>query len=218
VIGDPDAGVATSSQRTVLPLVCTAAWAAAAAGARLLGIWTAIGAAAIALGAAVLVLDGAAVRKIFVPRPWLVLLGAGVGATMAAATYLLYPLFSGVAPFVARDTAILYSAFRAPSPVAVLVAFLPVIVGEELVWRGVEQAALARRFGAYGGAVVAAVAYALAHAPFGSPVLVLAALACGLCWGALRAATGSLVPPLVAHILWDAVILLWLPLVAASPG
>ena len=218
MIGDPGASVAGSSRRIVLPLVCTAAWAAAAAGARLLGIWTAIGAAAIALGVAVLVLDGAAVRKILVPRPSFVLLGAGVGAAMAAATYLLYPLFSDVAPFVARDTAILYSAFRAPSQAAVLLAFLPVIFGEELVWRGVVQAALARRSGPWGGAVLAAAAYALAHAPLGSPVLVLAALACGLCWGALRAATGSLVPPLVAHILWDAVILLWLPLVAASPG
>ncbi len=216
MIGDPGASVATPSHRIVLPLVCTAAWAAAAAGARLLGIWTAIGAAAIALGAAVLVLDGAAARKILVPRPWLLILGAWVGATMAAATYLLYPLLSGVAPFVARDTAILYSAFRAPSPAAVLLAFLPVIFGEELVWRGVVQAALARRFGPYGGAVLAAVVYALAHAPLGSPVLVLAALGCGLCWGALRAVSGSLVPPLVAHILWDAVILLWLPLVAAS--
>jgi membrane protease YdiL (CAAX protease family) len=215
VICDSRAGVATPSHKIVLPLVCTAAWAAAAAGARLLGIWTAIGATAIALGIAVLVLDGAAAWKILGPRPWLVLLGAGVGATMAAATYLLYPLFSGVAPFVARDTALLYSAFHAPSPAAVLLAFLPVIFAEELVWRGVVQDALARRFGPYGGAALAAVAYALAHAPLGSPVLALAALACGLCWGALRAATGSLVPALVAHILWDAVILLWLPLVSA---
>jgi membrane protease YdiL (CAAX protease family) len=59
---------------------------------------------------------------------------------MAAATYLLYLLYSGVAPFVARDTALLYSAFRAPSPAAVVLAFLPVIFGEELVWRGVVQA------------------------------------------------------------------------------
>lgn len=215
MIRDPAASVATASHRILLPLACAAAWAAAAAGARLWGIWTAIGAAAIALGIAALVFDGAALAKSLGLRPRLVLLGAGVGGAMAAATWAVYPLFSGVAPFVARDTALLYSAFRAPSPVAVALAFLPVIFGEELVWRGVVQAALARRFGLYGGAVLAALAYALAHAPLGSPVLVLAALACGLCWSALRAATGSLVPALVAHIVWDAVILLWLPLMPA---
>lgn len=215
MIGESGASVATPSHEIVLPLVCATAWAAAAAGARLLGIWTAIGATAIALGIAVVVLEGAAARKILRPRPWLVLAGAGVGAAMVAATRLLYPIFSGVAPFVARDTALLYSAFHAPPPAAVVLAFLPVIFGEELVWRGVVQAALARRLGPYGGAVLAAVAYALALAPFGSPVLALAALACGLCWGALRAASGSLVPALVAHILWDAVILLWLPPVPA---
>lgn len=210
-----DVGVAAPSRKIVLPLVCAAAWAVAAAGARLLGIWTAVGATAIALGIAVLVLDGAAAREILRPRPRLVLLGACVGATMAAATYLLYPLFSAVAPFIARDTALLYSAFRAPSLPAVVLAFLPVILGEELVWRGVLQTSFARRFGQYGGAILAASAYALAHAPLGSPVLVLAALACGLCWSALRGATGSLVPTLVAHIVWDAVILLWLPLIPA---
>ena len=215
MIRDSAAGVALPSQRIVLPLVCSVAWAAAAAAARSLGIWTAIGAAAITLGIAVVVFEGAAARKILRPRARLLLLGVGVGGTMAAATYLLYPPFSGVAPFVARDTALLYSAFRAPSPAAVLLAFLPVIVGEELVWRGVVQSALARRFGPYAGAALSAGAYALAHAPLGSPVLVLAALTCGLCWSALRGATGSLVPALAAHVVWDAVILLWLPVVPA---
>jgi len=215
VIGDSGANVASPSQRILFPLLCIAAWAAAAAGARLLGIWTAIGATAIGLGTAVLVLDGAVARKTLGPRPRLVLVGAVAGAAMAAATYFLYPPLSRILPFVARDTAVLYSAFHAPSSTAVLLAFLPVIFGEELVWRGVVQAALARRFGPYAGAMLAAVAYALAHAPLGSPVLVLAALGCGLCWGVLRAATGSLVPVLVAHILWDAVILIWLPLVSA---
>ena len=53
---------------------------------------------------------------------------------------------------------------------------------------------------------------AVVQAPLGSPSLVLAALSCGLVWGALRAATASLVPTLVAHLLWDFVVLLWLPL------
>ena len=89
---------------------------------------------------------------------------------------------------------------------------MPVILGEELVWRGVVQAALVRRLGPWRGVTLAAVAYALAHAPLGSPVLVVVAFLCGLAWGALRATTSSLVPTLVAHLVWDLLVLLWLPL------
>jgi membrane protease YdiL (CAAX protease family) len=159
-------------------------------------------------------LDGEAARKLLRPRPLLLLVGAGAGASMAAATWLLYPLLTRVAPFVARDTGLLYAAFRAPSLAIVALALAPIVLGEELVWRGAVQAALVRRLGPVAGVAVAAGAYALAHAPLVSPVLVLVALACGLCWGALRAATGSLVPALIAHLVWDALVLLWLPLVS----
>ncbi len=131
---------------------------------------------------------------------------------MAAVTDLLYPVLARRVPFLATDTALLYSAFRAPSLAVASVALAPVVVGEELVWRGVVQAALIRRFGGAGGVVLAAVAYALAHAPLGSPVLVAVALLCGIAWGALRAASKSLVPPAVAHLVWDVLVLLWLPL------
>ena len=59
---------------------------------------------------------------------------------------------------------------------------------------------------------LAAVAYALAHAALGSPLLVVVALLCGIAWGALRTASKSLIPPLVAHLVWDVLVLLWLPL------
>jgi membrane protease YdiL (CAAX protease family) len=60
--------------------------------------------------------------------------------------------------------------------------------------------------------VFSAVAYALAHAPIGSPLLVALALVCGLFWSALRAWTGSLVAPLVSHLLWDLLVFSLRPL------
>ncbi len=113
---------------------------------------------------------------------------------MVVATYLLYPALARVVPRIATDTAQLYAAFRAPSLVVASVALVPVIVGEELVWRGVVQASLVERLGAWRGVALAAVVYALVHAPLGSPVLVVVAFFCGLAWGALRAKTASLVP------------------------
>ncbi len=59
---------------------------------------------------------------------------------------------------------------------------------------------------------MAAVVYALVHAPLGSSALAAVAFACGLAWGTLRDNTSSLVPSLVAHLLWDALVLFWLPL------
>lgn len=195
-----------------LALACMVGWLAAAASTGPLGIWPAIGGAAIALGGAVFVLEHASARRSLRPSPRLVALGAGAGCLMAGATYLLYPLLARLSPSTATDTARLYASFRALPPVMASLALLPVITGEELVWRGVVQTALVRRFGAWRGVPLAALAYALAHAPLGSPVLVTVALLCGIAWGTLRAASASLVPPLLAHVVWDIVVFLWLPL------
>ncbi len=91
-------------------------------------------------------------------------------------------------------------------------ALVPIIVGEELVWRGVVQATQVQRRGVWRGVALAAVVYAQVHVPLASPVLVAAGFVCGLAWGTLRAMTASLVPALVAHLLWNMVVLVWLPL------
>lgn len=203
---------AERSRSASLALASVVVWLAAAALAEPLGILPAIGGAAVALGAAILLFDGPAATALLRPSPRLLLLGAGAGGLMAAATCLLYPMLARLVPFIAADAARLYGALRTPSPLLAAVAIVPVIVGEELVWRGVVQASLMRRLGAWRGVTMAAVAYALVHAPLGSPVLPAVAFTCGLAWGALRATTGSLVPSLVAHLLWDGLVLFWLPL------
>jgi membrane protease YdiL (CAAX protease family) len=187
-------------------------WLAAAASTGLLGIWLAIGGAAVGLGGAVFVLDHAAARRSLQPSPRLAVVGMGAGCVMAAATYLLYPALARLSPFIATDAARLYGSFRALPPVIALLALLPVIIGEELVWRGVVQTELVRRLGPWRGVTLATLAYALAHAPLGSPLLVAVALLCGIAWGTLRAVSGSLVPSLLAHMVWDVLVFLWLPL------
>jgi hypothetical protein len=210
--GDVTSVLASRPRSTSLAFVSILVWLAAAASTGPLGIWRAIGGAAVALGVAVLLFDRPASTALLQPSPRLMLLGATAGGMMAAATYLLYPLLARVLPYIATDAARLYAAFRAPSLVVASVTLVPIIVGEELVWRGVVQGALGQRLGAWRGVALAAVVYALVHAPLGSLVLVGVAFFCGLAWGALRATTASLVPPLVAHLLWDVLVLLWLPL------
>jgi membrane protease YdiL (CAAX protease family) len=210
--GDLDESTPAKAATASLAFACIAVWLVASASTGALGIWLAIGGASVALGVAVLVFDGAAARSLLQPSPRLVLIGAAAGCGMAAATYVLYPVSARLLPFIATDTAGLYTSFRAPPPVIASLALLPVILGEELVWRGVVQTALVRRLGPWRGVTLAALAYALAHAPLRSPVLVVVALLCGMTWGALRVASASLVPSLLAHLVWDIVVLLWLPL------
>lgn len=210
--GDAKDILSLKSRSTALAIASVVVWLAAAASTSTLGIWSAIGGAAISLGLAILLFDPRAAMALLKPSPKLVLLGAVAGSTMAVATYLLYPVFARLVPFIATDTAQLYAAFRAPSLVVASVALVPIIAGEELVWRGVVQASLMHRLGDWGGVALAAVVYALVHVPLCSPVLVAASLFCGLAWGGLRATTASLVPTLVAHMLWNLLVLLLLPL------
>jgi membrane protease YdiL (CAAX protease family) len=212
VTGDGTRPPTEGPRSASLALASVVVWLAAAALANPLGILPAIGGAAVALGVAVLLLDRPATTALLRPSPTLLLLGAGAGGLMAAATCLLYPALARLVPFVAADAARLYGALRAPSPLLASVAIVPVVVGEELVWRGVVQASLIRRLGAWRGVTMAAVMYALVLAPLGSSVLAAVAFTCGLAWGTLRATTASLVPGLVAHLLWDVLVLLWLPL------
>ena len=210
--GDAPGRAAANANSWSLAIICVGVWVATAACARVLGIWLAVGAAAVALGVAVWIRDPEQARRLLRASTGLIVLGAAAGGVMAAVTTLLYPVIARAVPFIAAETAHLYAAFRAPSLAVASVALAPVVLGEELVWRGVVQTALTRRFGPSGGVVFAAVAYALALAPVGSPVLVAVALLCGIAWGALRAISKSLVPALVAHLVWDALVLLWLPL------
>jgi len=210
--GDAMGSLSIKSRSTSLALASIVAWLAAAALTRPLGIWPAIGGTAVALGVAILLLDRPRPTALLRPSPSLAFLGVAAGGLMAAGTYALYPVCARLVPSIASDTAKLYSAFRSPSPVVTSIALVPVVLGEELVWRGVVQASLVRHLGAWRGVILAAVVYALVHAPLGSPVLVAVAFFCGLAWGALRATTASLVPTLVAHLLWDVLVLLWMPL------
>ncbi|HXH37136.1 MAG TPA: CPBP family intramembrane glutamic endopeptidase [Thermoanaerobaculia bacterium] len=120
-------------------------------------------------------------------------------AAMTLATYLIFPLLVRWIPQLGTETQIIYTRFLSHRALAVLIAgVVPVVIAEEVLWRGVFQGSLARA-----GVLAASVTYAAAHAPAGSLLLVALALVCGLYWSALRAISGSLIPSLCAHLVWD---------------
>jgi membrane protease YdiL (CAAX protease family) len=178
-----------------------------------LGIWAGIGAAAIGLGIAALWFAGSALRPLLRPTAWHLLWGVAAGLLMLAVTYSVFPWLSAAFPAVRPQTEALYALLRVGQPLWVTRILLPVIIfSEELVWRGVVFAALRRRAAVVPAVLLSALLYALGHAPVGSLLLAVVALACGLFWSGLRAGSGSLLPALISHLMWDLCVFVVRPL------
>ncbi|MCS7170658.1 MAG: CPBP family intramembrane metalloprotease, partial [Candidatus Kapabacteria bacterium] len=100
------------------------------------------------------------------------------------------------------------------APAWLIALLLAVWIGpaEEVFWRGILQRYLQMRLQPIWGLLVATVLYALVHIWSGNPPLLLAAFAAGMAWGALFLWTGSLIPGIVSHALWDVLMFVVLPL------
>ena len=196
-----------------LAWVCAGGWTLSSVLSRTLGMWSAVGGAALVLGLLILAVD----RKRLAPQlrvtPGGLAIGTVAGLLMAAATYLLYPLAGRLVPQVVPEAAVLYTTFGGAGGVGTAVALSLVILGEDLVWRAVVQDYLCQRWGPRLGLVLAVLAYGAAVAATGLWLLVLIALACGAYWSLLKAWTRSLVPVLAAHLVWDVLVILVHPLV-----
>lgn len=94
--------------------------------------------------------------------------------------------------------------------IALTVLILLVAAAEEIVWRGMVLSELQARFGKRAGTPLAALAYGLSLAPTlwmlrdplagPNPLLVTAAMGCGLVWSFLTAQVGRLIPAIVSHM------------------
>ncbi|MDG2305058.1 MAG: type II CAAX endopeptidase family protein [Candidatus Binatia bacterium] len=207
---------ATSSGKGAIALGMAALWAVGAWLSHPLGIWPAVGGTALLLGITAVFLQGPEIRAALGLDPRALSIGFAAGAFMAAATYLLFPPVTRAAPELLAGVVRLYVDFGHLGPAALFVALPIVVACEEIVWRGVIYGALVDRV-PWPLAVIAGTAlYAIAHAPIGSTALVLACLGAGICWNTLRYETGSLTAVFVAHMVWDAALLVFWPLVGTS--
>ena len=113
-------------------------------------------------------------------------------------------LFPALLPDPAGNIASVYANLGGLSPALVaFLLFFPIGFGEEIFWRGFVQRRFRERWSAGSAFVLTTLLYTGIHVPTGNPVLILAALTCGLFWGGFYWARGSLVPVLVSHVLWD---------------
>lgn len=149
---------------------------------------------------------------------------AAIGILSAAVLYGLFWLgnlamiliaeqMPGLLPHRSENLASIY-ANRGSLPPALIgmLLFFPIGFGEEIFWRGFVQRHFSARFGSRTGFILATLFYTLVHVATGNPVLILAALTCGLFWGALYWSSKSIVPVIISHILWDPFIFVLCPI------
>ena len=153
------------------------------------------------------------------PRPRDVATGIGIAAALYAVFQVGDRAARIVMPNGAEDIGDIY-LLRSLRPKAEIAGRLAAVIGpaEELYWRGLVQAELARRLGPVKGAAAAAAIYGGAHVVTGNPTLVGAASVAGGTWSAL-AALGVPMPALVvSHIVWDIWIFLVQPTQTVNDG
>lgn len=198
---------ASTRARLAVPFV----WLLAMALARHLDPWIPIAVAALGLAVTLLAFDRALLRELFRPSLRVIALGIAGAAVMLASTYLLFPALARAVPEIADRTREIYAGFLFGRPTASVVLFvIPIICAEEIIWRGGFQEWVGTHLTGTRVLVVvfSAVVYALAHASLGSGLLVAVALICGLFWSGLRSYSRSLIPSLIAHMVWDLALIL----------
>ena len=161
------------------------------------------------------------------PRPGSIILAATAGIPMAVLltglnTLAVYGMSRAgfTLPNVVPSQWIAATDSRAFLAMLVMAVVLPGIV-EELMFRGLIQGAMEHEGARISAILLPALAFALFHA---DPLFLLAPLGAGLLLGYLRQSTGSLFPPIAAHISLNLTLVAIRPLLPqwgdamASPG
>lgn len=146
-------------------------------------------------------------------RPRDIPIGLGAAALLYGIFHVGDRLARLVMPAGSEEIERIY-ALRAQRPAAEIAVRLAAVIApaEELFWRGFLQRSLARRFGRWRGAAVAAAAYGGVHLVSRNLTLAAAASTAGAVWCGLYAAGASVAALVISHTTWD----IWIFLVAPT--
>jgi membrane protease YdiL (CAAX protease family) len=156
------------------------------------------------------------------PSPSLIGIGVLSGSLMVALTHAGYRLAAALLPGVPPATRTLFGLLDAVGLSTLTRSVLVVVIAscEEILFRApllVTGPATTKRAGPIAAhelrrVCAYAALYAITTVPLGSPLLVLCALVCGIIWGILALLTGTLMVPILTHVIWDLGVLLVWPL------
>jgi membrane protease YdiL (CAAX protease family) len=141
----------------------------------------------------------------------LVLLGVVSGVLLY---FLFYFGFQATKsnPIFSEGVGRVYELRTVPTYLIALALVFPIGPGEEIYWRGLIQRRFSERLGPSTGLLAASCAYALVHLPTLDLPLIMTAFIGGLVWGYIYKRTGSLLPVIVSHVLFDLLIFVIAPL------
>ena len=174
-------------------------------------IYWIMGPYAAAVSAVLLTLRSDALLRRLRPTLKNVTVGIAVGVAMTLATYPAFALAEELFPQLLGHVSELYRQSHNESLVAALTWVVVILTAEELLWRGAWIEALSARFGRVGAGISSVVIYALTQLCSGSFIVGLLALVCGAVWTAQRLYTGSVLAPLISHLIWTPTVILLVP-------
>ena len=192
--------------------VAAAAWAwlflpAARQGAR---FWLRTVVASVAIAAYALVAQRGRLDDLFGgPVAFEAAVGVGAAGVLYGVFWAGDRFLRAFLPSVADEIGDLYGAGAGASTAVVAGSLIVAGTAEELFWRGFVQH--------HAGIALALAGYALVHVVARQWALVLAAAVAGAFWGGLFAWRGTLVAPIVSHVLWDLAVVVWWPLRSRPP-
>ena len=137
-------------------------------------------------------------------------LGFGLGLAAGLLMYGTARLLMRIGP-VGEQVALMLRWTAGHSPVFLLATVVLAAIGEEVFWRGAVTRALADPLSRGAAWMAGALLFGLAHAASGMWFLPAAAFGAGLVWGLLFITTRSLWPPILSHVLFDALFLVIAP-------
>jgi len=136
---------------------------------------------------------------------------AGLGVALVAATHAAFQAVRYLSPDLAIAVRGLYlSIDLGASRLALAVLTIVIVIGEELVWRGVAVELVRARPRLTAGAISVAL-YVLPQLPGHVPVLIAAATGLGAIFAAQRLVTGRLTDAIVTHAIWSVAVFVVIP-------
>jgi membrane protease YdiL (CAAX protease family) len=130
-------------------------------------------------------------------------IGVGAGIVLYGVFWIGEQALVIVLPALAAEVGDLYAVKGETRPAVVPLVLALAGPAEELFFRGLVQ----QRAGVAVGLAV----YAAVHLWERKVILVLAAVLGGAYWGALLSLTGGLVAPILSHLVWAMLIIVWRP-------
>lgn len=139
--------------------------------------------------------------------------GVSIGLLVGIALYLL--LFFGYAllePYVAMSAGEIYQLKEESEPPYIALLLVFTSIGEETYWRGFLLHNIRERLKDRYALLAATLTYSMVHVWTMNAPLMLIAFIAGAFWGVLYMRTGSLVPPILSHIVWTELVFVYAPL------